>query len=227
MNPPGFSDWIHSPEANFRAPRLRRGSPQKVTAAAIAAARFRGNWVRRLTGQVRSGGGVRLSVQGCPRCHDNVCRGRRPRRPLFGFRCNSPKTTALARPNACAHVRDTPQSLRQVTHPLPQRYSAGAVRDSFAKSRLPPVGERRPSRGVSTTGAAYPNVRGETSADTDGTREEALKAASLVTFLPRQESDRPPRRRPAGNFCQEKVLLTNTAPRGAQQQAPVRRENVA
>jgi hypothetical protein len=139
-----------------------------------------------------------LRFKALPRYHDNLRRGRRPRRPLFGLpqMFASDHCTLLCGCVGC--VRLPPRFARRDTRRIARRNSAGRgegwLRQILVATRryLLPAhrAQARPSPVLSGFG------RTDTFICSFATRLSP-KAASLVPFLPRQERNRPPRRRKA------------------------------
>jgi hypothetical protein len=140
--------------------------------------------------------GANLRFNTMPRYHNNLRRGRRPRRPLFGL----PQTLASEHCTLlCGCVgfpRLPPRFARRDTQLLAARHSAGR---GVGWLRQIPVTTRRhllPAHRAKARPSAALSGFGRTDTYTcSNATRLSPKAASLVPFLPRQERNRPPRRR--------------------------------
>jgi hypothetical protein len=142
---------------------------------------------------------VAAFVAGLSPLPQNLRRGRRPRRPLFGlpphFASNRRTRPVWVRAGALVCFR----ALRVGTrNSLPHPTAQGAVRVGFAKFWLPPANTYLSAHRAKARHPAALSGFGRTDTYTcrSATRL-SQKAASLVPFLPRQERNRPPRRRSA------------------------------
>jgi hypothetical protein len=133
-----------------------------------------------------------------PRYHDNLRRGRRPRRPLFGLPQMFASDRCTLRCRCVGYPRLPPRFARRDTRGWGCGDSAGRgagwLRQILVATR----------RYIATAHRAQARhsaiLSGFGRTDTYTCRTATClspKAASLVSFLPRQERNRPPRRRKA------------------------------
>jgi hypothetical protein len=177
---------------------LHTGANRKVIAATIAAAHCAAIGCVSRRGKRCGNGGCALTVQDCPRYHDNLRRGRRPRHPLLGLPYTFAENNCTLLCGCVGCLRLPPRFARRDTQLLDCRNSAGR---GAGRLRQIPVATRRyllPAHRAQARQSAALSGFGCTDTFTCSFATRlSPKAASLVPFLPRQERNRSPRRRKA------------------------------
>jgi hypothetical protein len=178
--------------------KLPTGANRKVIAATIAAAHCAAMWCVSRRGEIAVAVGANLRFKAMPRYRNNLRRGRRPRRPLFGLPPHfaSYHCTLLCGCVGC--VRLPPRFARRDTQLLAAPHSAGRGAGGLRQILVATRRHLLPAHRAKARHSAILSGFGRADTYTCSTATRlSPKAASLVPFLPRQERNRPPRRRKA------------------------------
>jgi hypothetical protein len=162
---------------------LPTGANRKVAAATIAAAHCAAMWCVSRRGGIVVAAGANFRFKAMPRYHNNLRRGRRPRRPLFGLPPHFASNHCTLLCGCVGCLRLPPRFARRDTQLLAARNSAGAVRQTTVKSGWHPSALADRCLLLDLIGGTFTNSRGETSNATAGQREPALKSGFFGYFL--------------------------------------------